>query len=67
MEPVWIIGKDGKRYSPTHYKTREKPKRAIWENQTESGQNNLPPSDERWKIRSKTYLGIAKAMANQWG
>lgn len=27
----------------------------------------LPPSKDRWKIRSKTYPGIAKAMANQWG
>lgn len=27
----------------------------------------LPPSADRWKIRSKTYPGIAEAMANQWG
>ena len=27
----------------------------------------LPPSKDRWKIRSTTFLGIAKAMANQWG
>lgn len=27
----------------------------------------LPPSEERWKLRSKTYDGIAKAMAEQWG
>ncbi len=27
----------------------------------------LPPSVERSKIRSKTYPGIAKAMAEQWG
>ena len=27
----------------------------------------LPPSDDRWKIRSQTYQGIAEAMANQWG
>ena len=26
-----------------------------------------PPSVNRWKIRSKTYQGIADAMANQWG
>lgn len=36
-------------------------------NQTESGQNKLPPSKDRWKIRSETYLGIAEAMAEQWG
>ena len=26
----------------------------------------LPPSTERWKIRSKTFDGIAQAMAEQW-
>lgn len=27
----------------------------------------LPPSPDRWKIRSQTYNGIAQAMAEQWG
>ena len=27
----------------------------------------LPPGPERWKIRSKTFQGIADAMAEQWG
>jgi len=27
----------------------------------------LPPSEERWKLRSKTFQGIAEAMAEQWG
>lgn len=27
----------------------------------------MPPSNERAKLRSKTYPGIAKAMAEQWG
>jgi hypothetical protein len=36
-------------------------------NQTASGQNKLPPSKDRWKIRSATYKGIADAMAAQWG
>ena len=26
----------------------------------------LPPSSDRWKIRSTTYKGIAQAMASQW-
>ena len=26
-----------------------------------------PPSSQRWKNRSRTYQGIAEAMANQWG
>lgn len=28
---------------------------------------HLPPSKDRWKIRSTTYKGIADAMAKQWG
>jgi hypothetical protein len=28
---------------------------------------NLPPSVDRWKIRSATFKGIADAMAAQWG
>ena len=27
----------------------------------------MPPSKDRWKIRSETYQGIADAMADQWG
>jgi len=38
-----------------------------WGNQTDSGQNKLGPSEDRWKIRSETYKGIAEAMAQQWG
>ena len=29
--------------------------------------HKLPPSADRWKIRSTTYQGIADAMAEQWG
>ena len=45
----------------------EKPKCGYWSNQTPSGQNKLGPSPDRDKIRSKTYTGIARAMADQWG
>lgn len=38
-----------------------------WANQTDSGQNVLGPSDDRWKLRSETYDGIADAFADQWG
>ena len=38
-----------------------------WANQTDSGQNRLGPSADRWKTRSETYSGIAMAMATQWG
>lgn len=27
----------------------------------------LPPSPDRWKLRSTTFQGIAEAMAQQWG
>ena len=36
-------------------------------NLTPSGQNRLGPSPDRWKLRSRTYQGIADAMADQWG
>jgi site-specific DNA-cytosine methylase len=36
-----------------------------------SGRENrihkMSPSENRWRERSKTYTGIAKAMAEQWG
>jgi hypothetical protein len=38
-----------------------------WANQGDGGQSKLGPSDDRWKIRSVTYKGIAEAMADQWG
>lgn len=41
--------------------------RPRWGNQTDSGQNRLGPSEDRWKLRSVTYEGIAEAMADQWG
>jgi len=45
----------------------KKPARGWWENQCANGsQNKLGPSPDRWKLRSKTYQGIAQAMAQQW-
>lgn len=29
--------------------------------------HKMPPSPDRWKERSRTYSGIAEAMAEQWG
>lgn len=29
--------------------------------------HRMPPSEDRWKLRSETYAGIAQAMADQWG
>lgn len=52
--------------------TAHVPGRAVngkprWANQTDSGQNRLAPSVDRWKLRSATFPGIAAAMADQWG
>lgn len=41
--------------------------RPRWANQTDSGQNRLSPSEDRWLKRSETYPGIAAAMGDQWG
>jgi len=37
-----------------------------WANQTDSGQNRLSPGADRWKDRSRTFPGVADAMANYW-
>lgn len=29
--------------------------------------HKMPPSKDRWKNRSRTYVGISEAMADQWG
>lgn len=29
--------------------------------------HKMPPSPDRWKERSRTYQGVASAMAEQWG
>jgi len=39
--------------------------RPRWGNQTDSGQNRLPPSPKRQRDRSRTFPGIAAAVA-QW-
>lgn len=49
--------------TPTRFQENGKPK---WDNQTPTGQNKLGPSADRWRLRRKTYEGIARAMAEQW-
>lgn len=39
----------------------------YYANQTPTGQNKLGPSPTRARERSRTYQGIADAMADQWG
>jgi len=43
---------------PTKLITKDKAVQKIWRE---------PPSPERTRIRSKTFIGIAEAMAEQWG
>ena len=38
-----------------------------WANQTDTGQNRLSPGADRWKERSRTYPGIADAIAAHLG
>lgn len=38
-----------------------------WSNQTDSGQNKLPPSEGRAMERAKTYPGICKLIVKTWG
>jgi len=52
VEPVYIIGKDGKRYSPTHYLCMWSSKKFY--------------SNSRENVRSLTPIEMAEAMAEQW-
>lgn len=52
VTPEWIIGKkDGKRYSRIHYRSAA----------------GFGKDDNRSKERSRTFQGVADAMAAQWG
>ena len=71
VEPRWVccgltLANGLGKYGCPNCNGDKKP-RPRWANQTDSGQNRLPPSADRWKIRSETYSGVADAMAQQWG
>lgn len=69
LEPQWKKNPDGTDYKDSggkRYNQAHNTPLIRWENQTASGQNKLPPSKDRWKLRSITYQGIAEAMAQQW-
>jgi hypothetical protein len=62
---LWLV--DLPKLVPTSYvEPRVVNNLKRWANQTDSGQNKLAPSASRWKERSRTYEGIAEAMADQW-
>ncbi len=64
---LWLKGLPVLKIDPAQYvKPRIVDGKKRWANQTNSGQNRLAPSPDRWKIRSRTYNGVAQAMADQW-
>lgn len=69
----WMFGEDASKATCLWLKNLPKLiptniiKKKRYANQTPSGQNNLGPSENRWKLRSITYQGLANAMAEQWG
>jgi len=65
---LWIAG----RACPLLTPTKEVAPRIVdgkkrWSNQTDSGQNKLAPSADRWQKRSATFNGIADAIVDQIG
>ena len=74
--PEWAIradgsvhlSKKGKRDNPTHFLTG-RTTRVLSGAQLEQWEriHKMPPSPDRWRERSRTYPGIAAAMAAQWG
>jgi site-specific DNA-cytosine methylase len=59
LEPTKIVDK-GEFFEWTDKKTGKKKRQAVWYKEAWS------KGDQRWKIRSKTFQGIADAMADQW-
>ena len=74
--PEWAVradgtvhmSKKGKRDNPTHFLTGRST-RVLRGAQLEQWEriHKMPPGPERWRERSRTYAGIAAAMAEQWG
>lgn len=62
---LWLKGFP-KLNNTNYYSPRIVNGRKRWGNQTDSGHNKLSQSEKRKEIRSKTYPGIAKAIAEQW-
>ena len=58
----WLKGLD-----PLAYTTNLKAETMALPYKERNRLHYLPPSPDRWKIRSTTYQGIADAMAQQWG
>ena len=64
---LWLWGVDALR---PIYKTPDECREALGipaGTKPEARIHKMPPSADRWKLRSATFSGIAQAMANQWG
>jgi hypothetical protein len=74
--PEWAVRADGsihlsakgKRDNPTHFLTGRST-RVLKGAQLEQWEriHRMPPGPDRWRERSRTFQGIAAAMADQWG
>jgi hypothetical protein len=65
---LWLHNLPTLRADPRDYvQPRMAQGKPRWANQTDSGQNRLSPSPDRWKLRATFYQGWARAMASQWG
>lgn len=66
LENLPALAKDPAKRVPGRWVTHNGKQVERWANQTDSGQNRLAPSADRWKQSSETFAGIARAMADQW-
>ena len=72
---LWMLGKDGQQDASMRLPidpAKRVQGRIVngverWANQTDTGQNRLSPGADRWKERSRTYPGIADAIAAHLG
>lgn len=63
---LWIKG-DLDPLDTRTYLRLDPPKPGTAEHKRWSAIHRAPPGPDRWKIRSKTFPGIAQAMARTWG
>ncbi len=65
LRPLWVDPRDRRAGRMVEWPRGSGKMVERWSNQTDSGQNKLPPSEDRASIRAETYPGIAKAFL-QW-
>lgn len=71
---LWVLDENGERimtkldrdpalYVPPTLRPNGK---SYWANQTDTGQNRLPPAADRWQDRADTYPGISAAIVRKF-